>query len=231
MLTSGPPDTAGFPTRRYLGNYARCPARRPRHARTRGERRLTRRVVSTASPDFPDPPTRRSVEGHNSGRSDRRVSPASRGTRASGPVPPLALRVRADRAQEVHAAEVGPVRLAEVELAVRALPEQEAAEALLPRGADDEVGVRLALGVEVLGDVLDLQALGQLLDARAVGGVRREERAHGVGDLLAAAVADGDVDDHAVDVGGGVRALLELARGVCGQQVRRAHRVDPPPTG
>src|SRR5688500_9872769 len=49
----------------------------------------------------------------------------------SGPEAALPLGVRADRPEEVDATEVGPVGLAEVELALRGLPEQEAAEPLL----------------------------------------------------------------------------------------------------
>ena len=43
---------------------------------------------------------------------------------------------------------------------MRGLPQQEAGQALLPRRADDEVGVGLALGVEVRADVLDGQLVG-----------------------------------------------------------------------
>lgn len=50
----------------------------------------------------------------------------------SGAEAALALGVAADRAEEVDVPEVRPERLAEVELAERALPEQEAAEPLLP---------------------------------------------------------------------------------------------------
>src|SRR6187399_1714721 len=67
-------------------------------------------------------------------------------------------RVIADRAEEVDLAQIGAERLDEVELAVRALPEQEVAQALLPRGADDQIGVRLASGVEVLADLLRSEA-------------------------------------------------------------------------
>src|SRR6187431_1971246 len=106
----------------------------------------------------------------------------------SGAVAALALGVGPDGPQEVHAAEVRPVGLAEVELALRALPEQEAAEPLLPRGPDHQVGVGLALGVEVLGDVLDIEHLGELLDRRAARRVVLQQRAYGVGDLAAPAV-------------------------------------------
>ena len=134
---TGLPSTAGFPTRRCHRKYAV-----PRAARgDTPERGVTRRCR-----------TRRAAD-----------QPARRPQRAEAA---LALGVRADRAQEVDPAEVGPVGLAEVELAVRALPQQEAAEPLLARGADHQVGVGLALGVEVLGDVLDVDDLGELLESR-----------------------------------------------------------------
>jgi len=66
-------------------------------------------------------------------------------------------RVGPQGAQEVGPPEVGPVRLAEVELAVGALPQQEPREPLFAAGADDEVGVGLPAGVEVLGDVIDVE--------------------------------------------------------------------------
>src|SRR3954467_8872731 len=94
-------------------------------------------------------------------------------TEATGPA-----GIRPQGAQEVDVAEVGPVRLAEVELGGRALPQQEAAEALLPRRADDEVGVGLALGVEVLGDVLDGELSGDLLDRLATSGACQQQVAH-----------------------------------------------------
>jgi hypothetical protein len=45
--------------------------------------------------------------------------------------------------QEVDLAERGPVGVAEVELGVHGLPEQEVGHALLPAGSDDQVGVGL----------------------------------------------------------------------------------------
>src|SRR5690625_7454196 len=50
----------------------------------------------------------------------------------SAPHPPLAAGVGPQGPQEIDPAEVRPERLTEVELAVRALPEQEPAQALLP---------------------------------------------------------------------------------------------------
>ena len=71
--------------------------------------------------------------------------------------------------------EVRPVDVAEVELRVRRLPEQEAGEALLPAGPDDQVRIGLPAGVEVLGDVLDVEDLSQFLDRPAGPGVLLEQ--------------------------------------------------------
>ena len=72
----------------------------------------------------------------------------------SGAEAAVPVRVGAQSAQEVDPAELGPVDLAEVVLAVRGLPQQEAGQALLPRRSDDEVGVGLTAGVEMLADLL-----------------------------------------------------------------------------
>src|ERR1700676_4132741 len=69
--------------------------------------------------------------------------------------------------QEVHLAEGGPVRVAEIELRVCRLPQKEPPQPLLSAGADHQVRVGLARRVEVLGYVLDVEDLGQLLDRGA----------------------------------------------------------------
>src|SRR5690606_10006465 len=113
------------------------------------------------------------------------------GSAAEAAVP---VGVIADRAEEVDLAQVGAERLDEVELAVRALPEQEVAETLLPAGADDEVGVRLTAGIEVLADHLGRELRGEVLHGAAGGVVLGEDAAHGIDDLVASAVADREVD-------------------------------------
>src|SRR5688500_8884509 len=85
-------------------------------------------------------------------RTVRRVAVPIRTTRGpfTRPLLPEAAAPRGvgpDGPQEVHLAEVRPIGLAEVELRVRALPEQEAGQPLLAGGPDDQVGVRLALGI------------------------------------------------------------------------------------
>src|ERR1044071_3440459 len=91
--------------------------------------------------------------------------------------PALPVRVRAERPEEVDVPEVRPVRLTEVELRLRALPEQEPPQPLLARRADDEVRVGLALGVEVLGDLLDGDRVGDLVHRGALRRVLVDEGA------------------------------------------------------
>src|SRR6266498_3400627 len=89
----------------------------------------------------------------------RRLTPAG-----SNAVAAFAAAVVAQRAQEVDLAKLGPHRVAEVELGVDGLPEQESGQALLARGTDDQIRVGLAPRVEVVCDVVDVDDLGQLLD-------------------------------------------------------------------
>ena len=103
-------------------------------------------------------------------------------------------RVVADRAEEVDLAQIGSERLDEVELAVRALPEQEVAQALLPRGADHQVRVGLTAGVEVLADLLGREVRGELLERSALPAVLGDDAADRVDDLGAPAVADREID-------------------------------------
>src|SRR5699024_11470854 len=95
----------------------------------------------------------------------------------------VARAVRAQCTEEVHPAESRPVGLAEIELRVHALPQHETGQTLLPRRADEQVGVGLAARVEMPGNVLDVQALRELLDRGSTVGLVMEERPHRVGDL------------------------------------------------
>src|SRR5205814_10375488 len=61
---------------------------------------------------------------------------------AGAPEAPLARAVGDDRRVERSRVEVGPQRVGEIELAVRELPEQEVADALLAAGADEQIGLR-----------------------------------------------------------------------------------------
>src|SRR6266851_1587307 len=109
-----------------------------------------------------------------------------------------ALLEGADRAQEIDLAEGRPQDVGEIELAMGALPQQEAGEADLAASADDQVGIGQSGGIEMLGDRLGCDTLDRLRQGRVVVGHAVEQGANGVGDLLAAAIGDGDVQLEAV---------------------------------
>lgn len=108
------------------------------------------------------------------------------------------------------------------------LPQHESGQPLLAAGTDHQVGVGLVTRIEMLADEVDVHRLGDVLDRGALVGGVEEHGAHGVGDLLAAAVADGDVDQYPVDVRRGLLGLLQRGLHLGGQDVRRAHVVHPP---
>lgn len=98
--------------------------------------------------------------------------------------------------------EVGPVGGGGDEFGVGTLPEEEVGEAHLAGGADDEVGVREAGGVEVMGK----EGVVYLVRGYAFG----DDAADGLHDLGAAAVVEGDADGHAVVVFGEVDGVQDL---------------------
>jgi len=69
-------------------------------------------------------------------RDEHRDDPISSGAEA-----PVSLLIAPNCPQEVYPPEGRPVHVAEVKLAVRALPEEEAGEPDLARRADDEIGI------------------------------------------------------------------------------------------
>ena len=78
------------------------------------------------------------------------------GTPATAQTPPPAkpeaapaVLVGPEGAQEVELAQLRPVDVRKIELAVRSLPGEEAAQADLAARADDQVGIGLAGGVQV----------------------------------------------------------------------------------
>src|SRR5690242_7085342 len=64
---------------------------------------------------------------------------------------PLAPLVRAERPQEIALAEGRPIDIDEAEFGVCQLPQEKVGHALLPGGADHEVRVGHAAGVQVRG--------------------------------------------------------------------------------
>src|SRR5271163_135517 len=64
-----------------------------------------------------------------------------------------------DGFEQMHPAEVGPEAVGDKDLGVGDLPEQEVRDALLAAGADDQIGIGHACGVEPLAYVTLLEAL------------------------------------------------------------------------
>src|SRR6187551_3211072 len=106
--------------------------------------------------------------------------------------------VGAKRAEEVELAQLGPIDVSEVELAVRALPREEAAQPYLSTRADDQVRIRLAGRVQVRGDCLWGDPLRHRRRVQVLGDEPFDQRAGRVDELVAAAVAERDVQAQAV---------------------------------
>src|SRR5271155_455127 len=66
----------------------------------------------------------------------------------------LTLLERPDRPQEIDLAKGRPQDIGEIKFAVRTLPQKKAGEADFAAGADDQIGVRNAGGVEMGADRL-----------------------------------------------------------------------------
>src|SRR4029079_1548815 len=119
-----------------------------------------------------------------------------------------ALLIRAQRPQEVDLAERRPVDIGEVQLAVGALPGEEAAQALLAARADDEVRIRQARRVEPGRKRLARDLLCDLSSRHARLRKRAHERLARVDELVPAAVAERDREARARLTG---RRLLDPA--------------------
>lgn len=109
------------------------------------------------------------------------------------------------------------------------LPDQEPRQAPFAAGADEQVGIGQAGRVQVRGDVAGGDGLGELCERDPGPCPLVEQRPQGVGDLLAAVVADGD-GQLAVTVafGGAAGGQLERVRGGVGQGVKAPGDVHPP---
>src|ERR1700732_4140591 len=100
--------------------------------------------------------------------------------------PPLALAVVDEGLGEMVATEVGPERRGDVDFGVGELPEEEVAQAHFAAGADEEVGVGIVAGIEMMIENL-------LVDLRAVEVAQldfADDRVDRLDDLDAAAVAE-----------------------------------------
>src|ERR1043165_2894292 len=112
-----------------------------------------------------------------------------------------------DRLEEMPPAKIGPQHLGHVDLGVGDLPEEEVRDAQLAAGADEQVGVAGAGGVEVIGEegLVD-HGVAHLLLAQ-----QGHDAVAGVDDLGAPAVVEGDLEEESFVVLRLVLGVAELA--------------------
>src|SRR5687768_14772083 len=112
----------------------------------------------------------------------------------SAPEPSLAAGEVLESLIEVFHVEVRPELGTEGELGVGRLPQQEVARSLVAPGPNHKVDVRLARGVEMLGEV----RLGDLVRVGASG----DEGTGGIDDLSATGIVEADVERHPCPLAG-----------------------------
>ena len=180
--------------------YKECPLRRPQDdvSEKKGIRRSAVRMRFIERASRPRPPTRCPLHRPGLGRQS-----SSR-----------AADNQESRATRLGAAEIGPQSFGDVQLGIGDLPQQEIADTHFARGSDEEVKIRESGGVESRCDGLfvDVQASQTALKARVIN-----DGVHGIHQLGAAAVVNGDVQAHTAiarcNFDGVVQLLADLAPG------------------
>src|SRR5215467_1320705 len=127
--------------------------------------------------------------------------PLARDLRGNGAEATLAHLELCERAHELLLGELRPHASREVELGVRALPEEEIAEALFAAGANEEIDIADREGI-----VRDLREQVREALARQLLAVRERGGLH---DGLARRVIDGDAEMQVSAVGGGRFGFLD----------------------
>jgi len=95
----------------------------------------------------------------------------------------LALLIAADGSEEIDLAERRPARVAEIELAIGTLPEEEAGEANLPTCPNDEIRIGEIIHIEIFADLFGCDFLRHLLGGRPPPSPISQQLLHRVGDL------------------------------------------------
>src|SRR5690348_3982068 len=110
--------------------------------------------------------------------------------RLDSPIATIAAGIVFEHLTERGLIEIGPVLLDEDQFGVGALPEQEVRETLLAAGADDDVRVWHAGGVERPADGVFRDVLG----LEPTGSHQRRDAADRLRDLGLAAIVEGDLE-------------------------------------
>src|SRR3990172_9687819 len=119
---------------------------------------------------------------------------------ASYPESALALLITPNGSKEIDLSENRPVGITEVILAVRALPQKEAAQPDLAAGADDQVGIGQFVRVEVFADLVDGNLIDDPVQWKMPGRLVSQHSGDGVRDLLTPAVSNGHIQEEGVIV-------------------------------
>lgn len=106
----------------------------------------------------------------------------------------LAARVVAQGTQNIDLTEVGAEGLDEIQLAVCRLPQHEIGDSLFARRPDDEVDFGLTGRIQVRRNVVEGHVIGQSVNSQSALFVFANDVANRLRNLVAAAVADGEVD-------------------------------------
>ncbi len=133
--------------------------------------------------------------------------------------PPLALLEGEQRLEKIGLRKVRPQGRAEIDLRISDLPQQEVGDPLFARGADQQIeGTGVPAGVEVVFDPSPRRPAASSGVPAGVGLGHRS--AHQVGQLLAARVVEGDLDQRAGAVRGRLDGALQLLAYGMGRVVR-----------
>src|SRR6266542_97593 len=112
------------------------------------------------------------------------------------PEPPLAMLIRPHRPQEVYLAEGRPGHIAEIELAVGALPEEETGQADLTARPDDEIRIGRASRVEMARDGIARDLRDGVRYRKTPFRLLCEQGAHCIDNLVPTTIGDGDGEGH-----------------------------------
>src|SRR5260370_5456767 len=117
----------------------------------------------------------------------------------------LALLEIDEGCEEMGAVEIGPESFGDKNFGVGNLPEENITDAHSAAGANEKIGIRKIGGVEMARELI----FGDWLRG-AVAVALAEEGVHGVDDFRAAAVVEGDGENHAAVAGGSFRGFARI---------------------
>ena len=166
------------------------------------------------------------MRGRGGGAEGAAVQEKAYDLRAEAPLP---LLIIADRPEKIDLAKGGPVGVAEIELTIGALPEEEAGEAEFATRPDDEIRIGKIIHIEILADLFGRDLFCSLLEGAPPSGPISQELLYGIGDLLPSPVPHGDIQAEVVLGLGSLLGLCDRLLKRWGQKLQLPDRPDPDP--